>query len=107
MTGGGNGIVMIQQNRGSGTFGTYTTTGNQIHDNIIVDHDGEGYIGGVADYNQSGMLNGGTSGATINTSCLMGETGSSGVALKPSPNSKAPLTKPAQSHNPIPTRVAG
>ena len=59
MTGGGNGIVMIQQNRGSGTFGTYTTTGNQIHDNIIVDHDGEGYIGGVADYNQSGMLNGG------------------------------------------------
>ena len=107
MTGGGNGIVMIHQDRGSGTFGTYTTTGNQIHDNIIVDHDGEGYIGGVADYNQSGMLNGGTSGATINTSCLMGETGSSGVALKPSPNSKAPLTKQAQSHNPIPTRVAG
>ena len=59
MTGGGNGIVMIQQNRGSGTYGTYTTTGNQIHDNIIVDHDGEGYIGGVADYNQSGMLSGG------------------------------------------------
>ena len=54
MTGGGNGIVIIQQNRGSGTFGTHTTTGNQIHDNIIVDHDGEGYIGGVADYNQSG-----------------------------------------------------
>ena len=59
MTGGGNGIVLIQQDRGSGTFGTYTTTGNQIHDNIIVDHDGEGYIGGVADYNQSGMLSGG------------------------------------------------
>ncbi len=59
MTGGGNGIVMIQQNRGSGTFGTYTTTGNQIHDNIIVDHDGHGYVGGFADYNQSGMLNGG------------------------------------------------
>ena len=59
MTGGGNGIVLIQQNRGSGTFGTYTTTGNQIHDNIIVDHDGHGSIGGFADYNQSGMLNGG------------------------------------------------
>ena len=59
MTGGGNGIVMIQQNRGSGTFGTYTTTGNQIHDNTIVDHDGHGYIGGFADYNSSGMLNGG------------------------------------------------
>ena len=52
MTGGGNGIVLIQQNRGSGTFGTYTTTGNQIHDNTIVDHDGHGYIGGFADYNQ-------------------------------------------------------
>ena len=59
MTDGGNGIVLIQQNRGSGTHGTYTTTGNQIHDNIIVDHDGHGYIGGFADYNQSGMLNGG------------------------------------------------
>ena len=59
MTGGGNGIVLIQQNRGSGTYGTYTTTGNQIHDNTIVDHDGHGSIGGFADYNQSGMLNGG------------------------------------------------
>ena len=59
MTGGGNGIVMIQQDRGSGTHGTYKTTGNQIHDNIIVDHDGHGSIGGFADYNQSGMLNGG------------------------------------------------
>jgi Right handed beta helix region/Ca-dependent carbohydrate-binding module xylan-binding/Protein of unknown function (DUF642) len=60
MTGGGNGIVLIQQNRGSGTHGTYTTTGNQIHDNIIVDRDGHGAIGGFADYNQSGMLNSNT-----------------------------------------------
>ncbi len=59
MTGGGNGIVLIQQNRGSGAYGTYTTTGNQIHDNIIVDRDGHGAIGGFADYNPSGMLNGG------------------------------------------------
>src|SRR4029453_13946470 len=56
----GNGIVMIQQNRGSGTYGTYTTTGNQIHDNIVVDHDGHGYIGGFSDYNQSAMLAGNT-----------------------------------------------
>ena len=107
MTGGVNGIVLIQQNRGSGAYGTYTTTGNQIHDNIIVDRDGNGSIGGFADYNPSGMLNGETPGATINTSCPTGETGLSGSALKPSPNSKPPLTKPAQSHNPIPTRVAG
>ncbi len=59
MTGGGNGIVLIQQNRGSGAYGLYTTTGNQIHDNIIVDRDGHGSIGGFADYNPSGMLNGG------------------------------------------------
>ena len=59
MTGGGNEIVLIQQNRGSGAYGTYTTTGNQIHDNIIVDRDGHGSIGGFADYNPSGMLDGG------------------------------------------------
>ena len=56
MTGGNNGIILIQQNRGSGTFGTYTTTGNQIHDNIIVDRDASSpvrlHIGGeFADYN--------------------------------------------------------
>ena len=60
MTGGGNGIALIQQNRGSGAFGPYLTTGNNIHDNIIVDHDGQGWIGGVTDYNQAAMLNGNT-----------------------------------------------
>ena len=69
MTGGNNGIILIQQDRGSGTYGTYATTGNQIHDNIIVDRDdpqigiasgnSHGAIGGFADYNMSGMLNGG------------------------------------------------
>jgi autotransporter passenger strand-loop-strand repeat protein len=59
MTGGGNGIVLIQQDRGSGAYGPYTTTGNQIHDNVIVDRDGQGSIGGFADYDQSGMLDGG------------------------------------------------
>ena len=59
MTGGGNGVVLIQQNRGSGTYGPWVTTDNHIHDNIIVDHDSTGKIGGVADYNWSGMANGG------------------------------------------------
>ena len=59
MTGGGNGVVLIQQNRGSGEFGPHDTTGNHIHDNVIVDHDSKGLIGGVADYNWSGMANGG------------------------------------------------
>lgn len=59
MTGGGNGVVLIQQNRGSGEFGPHVTTGNHIHDNFIVDHDSKGLIGGVADYNWSGVANGG------------------------------------------------
>jgi hypothetical protein len=67
MTGGNNGIILIQQDRGSGTYGPWVTTGNQIHDNIVVDRDGflisggdqHGVIGGFADYNPSGMLNGG------------------------------------------------
>jgi hypothetical protein len=56
---GGNGIALIQQSRGSGAYGPYTTTGNTIHDNTIVSTDGNGKIGGAADYNESGMLNGG------------------------------------------------
>jgi hypothetical protein len=59
MTGGGNGVVLIQQDRGRGTYGPYVTTGNHIHDNVIVDHDSTGKIGGVADYNWAGMANGG------------------------------------------------
>jgi hypothetical protein len=69
MTGGNNGIIEIQQDRGSGAYGTYTTTGNQIHDNIVVDRgdlqippgsgDSHGANGEFADYNVSGMLNGG------------------------------------------------
>ena len=56
---GANGIVMIQQDRGGGEFGTYTTTNNKIHDNITVSRDGNGQSGGVADFNEAGMLNGG------------------------------------------------
>ncbi|KAA1057418.1 carbohydrate-binding domain-containing protein [Azospirillum argentinense] len=56
---GANGIVMIQQDRGAGEFGTYTTTNNKIHDNITVSKDGNGQSGGVADHNEAGMLNGG------------------------------------------------
>ena len=63
MTGGSNGIVLIQQNRGTGTYGPWLTTGNTVHDNIIVDHGGagrDGFIGGVTDYQQSTMLNNNT-----------------------------------------------
>jgi parallel beta-helix repeat protein len=59
MTGGGNGVVLIQQNRGSGTYGPWVTTGNHIHDNVIVDHDSTGNIGGGGDYNWAGIASGG------------------------------------------------
>jgi len=61
MTGaeGGNGIGLIQQNRGSGNHGPWVTTGNNIHDNIIVSKDGNGSVGGAADFNAGGLLNGG------------------------------------------------
>ena len=61
MTGaqGGNGIGLVQQNRGSGNHGPWVTTGNNIHDNIIVSKDGNGSVGGKADFNAAGMLNGG------------------------------------------------
>lgn len=61
MTGadGGNGIGLVQQDRGSGAYGSHTTTGNSIHDNIIVSQDGNGRVGGAADFNESGLLNGG------------------------------------------------
>ena len=108
MTGGGNGIVLIQQNRGSGEFGPHVTTGNHIHDNIIVDHDGKGLIGGVADYNWSGMPMAETPGATINTTCLTWEIDSGGAAVTASPDLKVILPGlAAQSHKSIPTQTTG
>src|SRR5262245_8992003 len=62
MTGaeGGNGIGLVQQNRVYPEYGgPWPTTGNNVHDNIIVSRDGNGSVGGAADYNAAGMLNGG------------------------------------------------
>jgi len=56
---GANGITLIQQNRGSGSYGPWVTTGNHIHDNIIVSHDNIGVLGGDADFNAAGFINGG------------------------------------------------
>ncbi|WP_270933767.1 right-handed parallel beta-helix repeat-containing protein [Falsiroseomonas oryzae] len=59
ISGGGNGITMIQQNRGSGTYGPWVTTGNHVHDNIVVNRTGEGRSGAVADYDWAGLKAGG------------------------------------------------
>jgi parallel beta-helix repeat protein len=56
---GANGITLIQGNRGSGPYGPYVITNDHVHDNIIVSRDATGVVGGDADTNLSGMLNGG------------------------------------------------
>jgi parallel beta-helix repeat protein len=59
MTNGGNGITLIQQNRGTGGYGPRVTEDNYVHDNIVVSRSGEGRSGAVADYNWAAMKAGG------------------------------------------------
>lgn len=60
MTDGGNGIVLIQQDRGVGAFGPWVTRGNFVHGNTLAsrrrDH---GASGAIADHDQAGMRAGG------------------------------------------------
>ncbi|MDY8108799.1 right-handed parallel beta-helix repeat-containing protein [Fulvimarina sp. 2208YS6-2-32] len=59
MSGGVNGIALVQQDRGGGRLGEYVTIGNSVHDNVIVSRSGDGVTGGAADFDEDGMLNGG------------------------------------------------
>jgi len=60
MTAGGNGISLIQQDRGSGAYGEYLTTRNFVHDNVIIAGNPEqGASGSIADAFEADMLNGG------------------------------------------------
>ncbi len=47
-SGGGNGIALINQNRGSGTLGPWVAANNYVHDNIIT-YMGAAGISGIAD----------------------------------------------------------
>ena len=58
-TNAGNGIAIVQQDRGSGSRGAHTATNNNIHDNTVVQGSGNGRSGGIADFDESGLLNGG------------------------------------------------
>jgi hypothetical protein len=58
-TQGGNGIGIIQQNRGVGTYGPYLAINNSIHNNTIVYRAGGGASGEVADYNAQNLLQSG------------------------------------------------
>lgn len=56
----GNGITLIQQDRGTGNHGDWTTTGNTVHDNVIVDATpGDGASGSIADHDRAGLISGG------------------------------------------------
>jgi parallel beta-helix repeat protein len=55
---GANGIGLVEQNRNDdpGRAGPFVTTGNYIHDNIIVSYDNVGRLGGVEDYSKAVLL---------------------------------------------------
>ena len=55
---GGNGIGLIQQERGEGAFGDYVTVNNSVHDNTLI-LSSESGVGAVADYAEELMLAGG------------------------------------------------
>ena len=58
MSGGSEAGLMLWEDDRAGYVGTYgpvVTTGNHIHDNIFVDHDASGTIGGSTGYSQSGV----------------------------------------------------
>lgn len=58
-TGDGNGIVIIQQERGTGSLGDYLATGNDIHNNLVVAKTpGRGASGTVADWNEISLIHG-------------------------------------------------
>lgn len=57
-TQGGNGISLIQQERGTGRYGPWKTVNNYVHHNDITYLDVEGMSGAVADYNEAAMLSG-------------------------------------------------
>lgn len=68
-TGGGNGIGLVQQARGgtvevpaigTGPHGDFTTTGNNVHHNVMVAMTpDDGFFGAVADFDPAGMKSGG------------------------------------------------
>jgi Right handed beta helix region len=56
-TGGGNGISLIQQDRGSGAYGPHTTKNNHVHHNHIISTN-DGASGAIADFAPEAMKGG-------------------------------------------------
>jgi hypothetical protein len=59
-TNAGNGISLIEEDRGSGDRGAYLIRNENIHDNIIVNASGNGGNGGESNINNSAYINGGS-----------------------------------------------
>lgn len=60
VSGGGNGICLVQQSRGSGRYGPYVTARNHVHDNrITVATPDAGGSGAIADHDARGLRNAG------------------------------------------------
>jgi len=57
--GGGNGITLVQQNRGDGLSGPHVTTGNRVHHNHVTFEADRGLTGAAADHDPQTMFNGG------------------------------------------------
>ena len=55
---GGNGITMVQQNRGTGAYGPRITINNYVHHNQITYLDNSGVSGGAADFDHDTFYNG-------------------------------------------------
>jgi parallel beta-helix repeat protein len=54
--GGNNGIALIQQQRGSGAYGSHATRDNYVHHNRIINTaEDQGSSGAIADFNPAGM----------------------------------------------------
>jgi hypothetical protein len=64
---GGNGIGIIQQNRGSGAYGPYLAINNSVHNNTISYGGGVSSSGLVADYNLQDLLQSGNNSFDYNT----------------------------------------
>lgn len=55
----GDGIVMIQQERGDGPHGRWQTSGNRVHGNLVIYHGENGISGAAGDYDNDALFSSG------------------------------------------------
>lgn len=72
---GGNAIGIIQQNRGSGTYGPYLAQNNSVHNNTVSFMNGWGASGTIADYNVAGLIQSGNNTFDYNAYHVLNDYG--------------------------------